>query len=160
MLEKPALLPDPVFPRANYLRDFAVIFFSKLCLGWQKPELVEQITFAGGNRQMVMLRASWIGFWAFDFDEKSDRGVSGREEFLDRVKDPIRRPPANMAAFTSEQHILTQGVIKIQIAEKPLLVPPLSGGYELAMLRSIGWYAAQIVPSKTTNQTPLKKQDA
>ena len=70
----------------------------------------------------------WIGFWAIDFEEKSDRGVSGRDNFLNRVKDPIRRPPANIAAFIkSEQHILTQGVVKIQIAEKPFVGAPAAG---------------------------------
>ena len=59
MLEKPPLLPDPVFPKASYLHDFAMNFFSQLILGWQKPELVKQITFCGGNCQESCLE--WAG---------------------------------------------------------------------------------------------------
>jgi hypothetical protein len=152
MVQKPPLLPDPVFPKASYLQDFSMHFFTQLLAGWKKPELVREITPFGNNCQMAALRVGLIGFWAFDFDVTLNGGVSGRDEFLNRVKDPIRRPPAHMASFTSEQHILTQGVIKIQTAEKPLLVPPMPGGYELVMLKTIGWYAAQIVPSHIANQ--------
>src|SRR3974390_308546 len=159
MLEKPPLLPDPVFPKASYLHNFAMKCFSQLILGWRQPELVKQITLKDADRRRVMLLVGWTGFWAFDFDEKSDRGVSGRDEFLNRVKDPILRPPANMAAFTAEHHILAKGVIKVQISEKPLLVPPLPGGYELATLKTIGWYAAQIVTPRTTNQPPDKSPE-
>lgn len=63
---------------------------------------------------------------------------------LAQVKEPIRRPPANMAAFTMGQHLLSHGVIKIQIAEGP----SFPGEYEVCRLKTIGWYAAQLVSSK------------
>ena len=144
MLANPPLLPDPVFPKENYLQVFSMSFFQMLLRQWQKPELIPQIVSSGGTRQMVMLRVGWLAFWAFDFEEKSEQGVSGRDEFLDRVKEPIRRPPANMAAFTMEQHLLSQGVIKIQIAEGP----SFPGEYEACRLKTIGWYAAQLISPK------------
>jgi type VI secretion system ImpB/VipA family protein len=111
---------------------------------WAKPELIPQITAAGGSLQMVMLRAGWVAFWAFDFEEKSNQGLTGRDEFLDRVKEPIRRPPANMAAFTMEQHLLAHGVIRVQIAAGP----SVPGQYEMCGLKTIDWYAAQLVSPK------------
>lgn len=45
---------------------------------------------------------------AIDLEEMSPQGVTGREDFLYRVQDPVRRPPA-MAPFTAEQHILAKG---------------------------------------------------
>jgi hypothetical protein len=144
MLAKPPLLPDPVFPKENYLQVFGMSFFQMLLRKWQKPDLIPQITSHGSTRQMIMLMVGGVGFWAFDFEEKSDRGVSGRDEFLDRVKDPIRRPPANMAAFTVEQHQLARGVLQIQIAEGP----SVPGQYEICRLKTIGWYAAQLVSPK------------
>ena len=144
MLEKPPLLPDPVFPKENYLQVFGASFFGSLLKDWGKPELVPQITSGGVTRQMVMLRVGWVAFWAFDFEEKSDQGVGGRDEFLDRVREPIRRPPANMAAFTAEQHLIARGVFQIQIAEGPALPEQ----YEICKLRTVGWYAAQLVSPK------------
>jgi hypothetical protein len=144
MLENPPLLPDPVFPKENYLRVFGTNFFQELLRQWQKPELIPQITSHGATRQMIMLRVGWMAFWAFDFEEKSEQGVSGRDEFRDRVKEPIRRPPANMAAFTMEQHLLARGVFKIQIAEGPAL----PGEYQICKLKTIGWYAARLVSAK------------
>ena len=71
MLEKPPLLPDPVFPKEDYLRAFGTNFFQMLLRQWEKPELIPQITDGGASRQMVMLRVGWVAFWAFDFQEKS-----------------------------------------------------------------------------------------
>ena len=81
---QPPLLPDPVFPAANYLAVFGMGYFQALLRQWQRPELIPQITANEGTRQMVMLRVGWLAFWAFDFEEKSEQGVSGRYEFLDR----------------------------------------------------------------------------
>ena len=93
---------------------------------------------------MVMLRVGWLAFWAFDFEEKSERGVSGRDEFLDRVKEPIRRPPPHMAAFTMEQHLVARGVLKIQIGGGE----SVPGQYEICQLKTLGWYVAQLVSPK------------
>ena len=144
MLAKPPLLPDPVFPKKNYLQAFSAGFFQMLLKQWQKPELIPQITPSGSTRQMVMLRVGFLAFWTFDFEEKSDRGVSGRDEFLDRVKEPIRRPPPEIAAFTMEQHLLSHGVLQIQTADGP----SLPGEYQVCKLKTIGWYSAQLVSSK------------
>lgn len=144
MVAKPPLLPDPVFPAANYLPVFGLSHFQVLLRHWRRPELVPQIAASGGTRQMVMLRAGWLAFWAFDFEEKSEHGVSGRDEFLDRVKEPIRRPPAHMAAFTVEQHLVSRGVLKIQISGGA----SLPGEYEVCPLKTVGWYVAQMISPK------------
>jgi hypothetical protein len=144
MLAQPPLLPDPVFPAANYLAVFAKEHFQTLLRHWQRPEMVSKITGNQGTRQMVMLQVGWLGFWAFDFEEKSERGVSGRDEFLDRVKEPIRRPPPQMAAFTVEQHLVSRGVLKIQIAGGD----SLPGQYEICQLKQLGWYMAKMVSPK------------
>ena len=144
MLEKPPLLPDPVFPKEDYLRAFGTNFFQMLLRQWEKPELIPQITDGGASRQMVMLRVGWVAFWAFDFQEKSNDGTSGREEFLDRVKEPIRRPPPEMAAFVMEQHLIARGVLQIQIADGE----SLPGEYQICKLKTIGWYAAHLVSPK------------
>jgi hypothetical protein len=145
MLAQPPLLPDPVFPPANYLAAFGMHFFQALVRNWQRPELIPQIAASGGTRQMVMLLAGGLGFWAFDFEEKSDRGVSGRDEFLDRVKEPIRRPPAHLAAFTVEQHLVARGVLRIQLGGGD----SLPGQYEICQLKTLGWYVAQLVSPKS-----------
>src|SRR5690242_3905445 len=90
MLAQPPLLPNPVFPPDNYLAAFGMHFFQVLLRNWQRLEWIPQITASGGTRQMVMFHVGGVGFWAFDFEEKSDRGVSGKDELLDRVKEPIR----------------------------------------------------------------------
>ena len=91
-----------------------------------------------------MLRVGWVAFRAFDFEAPSDEGVSGREAFLDRVKEPIRRPPPSMAEFTAEQNLLARGVLRTQITEGP----SQPGRYEVVRLRTIGWYAAPLVSPK------------
>ena len=139
MLAQPPLLPDPVFPAASYLADFSMNYFQMLLRHWQRPELVSQIAASGGTRQMVMLRVGWLAFWAFDFEAKSERGVSGRDEFLDRVKEQIRRPPPHMAAFTMEQHLVARGVLKIQIGGGDS-VPGQSMKY--ANRKTLGWRGA------------------
>jgi len=144
MLARPPVLPEPVFPAANYLTVFGMSHFQALLRHLHRPELVSQITANGGTRQMVMLRVGWLAFWAFDFDEKSEHGVSGRDEFLDRVKEPIRRPPAHLAAFTMEQHLVSRGVLKIQVGG----VESLPGQYEICQLKTLGWYVAQLVSPK------------
>jgi hypothetical protein len=144
MLAQPPLLPEPVFPEENYLAVFGINYFPALLRQWQQPELVSQIVPSGGTKQMVMFRAGWLGFWAFDFEEKSALGLSGRNEFLDRVKEPIRRPPAHMAAFTVEQHLRARGVLKIQINGGP----SLPGQYQVCQLKTLGWYVAQMISPK------------
>lgn len=144
MLAQPPLLPNPVFPPGNYLAAFGMHFFQVLLRNWQRPELIPQITASGGTRQMVMFQVGGVGFWAFDFEEKSNRGVSGKDEFLDRVKEPIRRPPPEMATFTVEQHILARGALKIQVGG----ADSLPGKYEICQLKTIGWYAAQMISPK------------
>jgi hypothetical protein len=144
LMARPPLLPEPVFPEANYLAVFGMNYFQTLLPHWQRPELVSQIMAGGGTNPMVMFRTGWLGFWAFDFEQKSERGVSGRDEFLDRVKEPIRRPPAHMAAFTVEQHLRARGVLKIQIGGGP----SLSGQYQVCQLKIVGWYVAEMISPK------------
>src|SRR5262249_35483583 len=91
--------------------------------------------------QMAMLVAQALGFWAIDLEATSERGVSGRDEFLSRVQETIRRPSPEMAAFTMEQHLVAKGVVKIQIEDRP----PVPGEYQICKLRTIGWYVARLV---------------
>ncbi|MBL9173691.1 MAG: hypothetical protein JNL10_09170 [Verrucomicrobiales bacterium] len=150
MLANPPLFPDPVFPKTDYLPAFGRDFFGRLLTAWGKPESVAEISDSGSSPQMVMLRVGWLAFWAFDFGEKSRRGVDGREEFLSRVKEPIRRPPPEMAALVMEQHLVARGVLNIQISEGP----DLKGEYEICKLKTIGWYAAELVMPPRPDPSP------
>ena len=44
-----------------------------------------------------------------------------------------------------EQHILSHGVMQILTAERP----KVPGHYEICKLKTIGWYAAQLVSQKS-----------
>ena len=144
MLAKPPVLPDPVFPPENFLAAFGRHFFQALLETWQRHDLVPQIADGGCNRQKAMFLVGWLGFWAFDFEEKWDNGRTVKDQFLDCVKEPIRRPPANMAAFTVEHHLVARGVLRIQIGGGP----SLPGQYEICQLKTLGWYVAQMVSPK------------
>lgn len=142
MLEKPPMLPDPVFPKLNYLPVFGRSFFTRALKDFQRPELISIIRENDSSLQQVMFTAGWLAFWAFDFEVVADQGRSGRDLFLDRVKEPIRRPPTHLAAFTAERHLVARGVLNIQIPEES----SDASQYELCQLKTIGWYVAQLVP--------------
>jgi len=82
-----------------------------------------------------------LACWTIDFAEISN-GVSGKTEFLDRVKEQIRRPPPHLSSFAVEQHIIARGVVKIQVAGDS---PGLSGQYQICDLKTVGWYVAVLV---------------
>ena len=149
MLEQPQFFVEPVFPRQNYLQAFATIWFRQILVQSKKEKLIEHVQVSSANEQMVMLIAvvGSLGFWAIDLEHTSARGVSGREEFLDRVKEPVRRPPPQLAAVVAEQHILAKGVAKIQI-EGELLA---GGKGQLCPLKTIGWYVAQLMIPRVAN---------
>ena len=142
LLQKPPLMADPVFPQQNYLEKFGELMFKRLAHEcWHQPEMAQAVKFNGGDNVKAMFLAGWTGFWAFDFEEKTKQGWVGKDIFLDCVKDPIRRPPPNMAAFTAEHHILIKGAHQIQIATGN----SLPGQYEVCRLKTVGWYVAKIV---------------
>jgi hypothetical protein len=141
MVANPPLLADPVFPKDNYLQILGTALFQKVLADINAQPLIEQMRVTKADAQMVTLLAQWISFWAIDFEVTSKRGVSGRDEFLSRVKEPIRRPPPQMAAFTAEQHLLAKGVVKIQIEDEP----SVPGEYQICKLRTIGWYVARLL---------------
>ena len=110
MLKKPKFLAGPVFPKEHYLQSFGAHVFRQILAQFNKQELIGRLQVSNANQQMAMLMADGLGFWAIDLEVSSEQGVTGREEFLSRVSQPIRLPPAEMAAFTAEQHILAKGV--------------------------------------------------
>ena len=61
MLEKPPLLPDPVFPKENYLQVFGMSFFGSLLKQWEKSELVSQITPSGTTRPDGNVKGRLVG---------------------------------------------------------------------------------------------------
>jgi len=140
MLENPEFLADPVFKKENYLQSFGSGIFRQLLKQLNKQELIERMQVSNVNEQMAVLMAGGFCCWAIDLNTSSANGVIGREEFLSRVSQPIRRPPPEMAAFTVEQHILAMGVAKIQIEDQPA-VP---GEYQICKLKTIGWYVAAL----------------
>jgi hypothetical protein len=107
-------------------------------------QLIDHVRVMNTNPQMAMLIAQPLGFWAIDLEVTSERGVTGRDKFLSRVRETIRRPPPGMASFTMEQHLLAKGVVKIQIEDKP----PVPGEYQICKLKTIGWYVARMVAPK------------
>src|SRR5262249_10272077 len=143
-LAKPHLLPDPVFPKENYLQMLGSGLFPRVLRQMNAGQLAEQVRLMKADSQMVMLIAETVGFWAIDFEVISARGVKGREEFLWRLKDPILRPPPEMRAFTAEQHIIVKGVLQIQVQDQP----PSSKEYQICKLRTVGWYVARLVSPK------------
>lgn len=150
LLAKPTLVPDPVFPKEGYLEAFGGAAFRQLLVQFDNPKLVEHIQLMNTNQQIAMFSADGFGFWAIDLDAHSERGVSGRDEFIARVKVPIRRPPPSMAAFAVEQHILARGVAKIQIEDEP----PVPGLYQICRVKVVGWYLAALVsPANPENPT-------
>jgi hypothetical protein len=145
MFEKPQFIADPVFPKDNYLQTFGTSCFRQILAQSGKRELVEQVRVAKVNQQMAMLVAGSLGFWAIDIDIRSQLGVSGKDEFLSRANESIRRPPPEMAAFTAEQHILARGVVKIQIEDEPRVAEQ----YQICKLKIIGWYVAALVSPRS-----------
>ena len=144
MLAKPEFLTDSVFPKDDYLRAFATGFFRNILRQSNKLELIERIHVSKPHPQRATLRAEHLGFWAIDL-EIQWRGVSGKEEFVSRVRKPIRRPPPELAAVAVEQHILAKGVVTIQIEDEP----PVAGEYQVCKLRTIGWYVAALMVPRT-----------
>jgi hypothetical protein len=140
MLAKPEFLADPVFPKDDYLRSFATGFFRSILTRSNQEALIERIQVLRPHPQKATLRAGHLGFWAIDL-EVDWQGVSGREEFVSRVREPIRRPPPGLAAVALEQHILAKGVVRIQIEAEP----PVAGEYQVCKLRTIGWYVAALM---------------
>ena len=138
MLNEPFFIADPVYAKGNYLSEFGAAAFQAFLSENRKSHLVPRIATASNTPGMVMLRADNLACWTIDLEEISKKGVSGKNEFIDRVKDPVRRPPPEMAAFTMTQHILRRGVAKIQIADGP----NLPGQYQVSSLKTVGWYVA------------------
>lgn len=141
LLAKPFFVVDPVFPKSGYLAAYAHVAFRQILTNSNLTELIGQIQVSSSTDQMVMLMARSQGFWAIDLDIASPRGVTGREEFVGRVRDPIRRPPPEVATIVAEQHILARGVSKIQIEGKPVA----NGGAMICPVKTIGWYYANIL---------------
>jgi hypothetical protein len=100
--------------------------------------------------KLTLLVANMV-FFAFDFEETSKHGLNGRNAFLDRVKEPIYRLPVPPQVPAYEHHIAARGVTQIQIKHGP----SLPGEYEICKLKTIGWYAAQLVLPKTEPQKPV-----
>lgn len=141
MLEKPQFLAEPVFPKDNYLQVVADAVLRQVLTKMNASALIDRIRPSQPYRQMATLMAGSVGCWAIDLDETSERGVTGWEEFVSRVREPIRRPPPAMAAFTAEQHLVARGVLKIQIDDGPTA----PGQYQVCKLKTVGWYVATFV---------------
>lgn len=141
LLEKPHFPADPAFPKENYLQAFGRGAFQQLLIRSNQSDAVARIAPTTVTAQMVMFMASPFGFWAIDLDVRSEQGVLGRDEFIGRVRDPIRRPPAQLASVVCEQHIQARGVTKIQVADGP----GIPERYQVCSLKTIGWYAAVLM---------------
>ncbi len=144
LINNPKLLPDPVFPKEGYLQAFARGFFQHLLRESKRESAIERIQVTKNDRHMTSLLADGFGFWAIDLEAISDRGVLGKDEFAGRVREPIRRPPPELAAVAVEQHILDRGVARIQINDGPIL----PGGAQVCSLKTIGWYVATLMVPK------------
>jgi len=144
MLEKPHFLVDPVFPKDSYLQAVASSVFPQVLTEMDAAALIKSIRGSQSSPQMAMLMAQSVGCWAIDLDEISRHGVTGRDEFISRVREPIRRPPPALAALAAEQHLVKRGVVQIQIDDGP----SVPGQYQLCTLKTVGWYVATIVPPK------------
>jgi hypothetical protein len=144
MLARPEFLSEPVFRREDYLRAFATGFFRHFLRQSDELELIERIHVLKPHAQIATLRAGHLGFWAIDLDVQW-RGVSGKQEFVSRVREPIRRPPPGLAGVALEQHVLAKGVVTIQIEDESQVV----GEYQVCKLRTIGWYVAALMVPRT-----------
>ena len=144
LISNPKLLADPVFPKDGYLEAFARGFFQHLLRQSNRENAIERIQTTSNNRHMTTLLAEGFGFWAIDLDAVSDSGVLGKDEFIGRVRERIRRPPPGLAAVAVEQHILDRGVARIQINDGPTLV----GGAQVCSLKTVGWYVAALMIPK------------
>jgi len=141
LLPEPDFLPDPVFPKENYLESVGVFLFRKMLFEMNVPQLIDQMRKVNASQQVAMFIAESVGFWAIDLDVTSDCGITGRQEFASRIREPIRRPPVGMATFAAEQEIVAKGVVQIQVEHE---IGP-TRQYELCQLRTIGWYAARLI---------------
>ena len=135
LLEKPPLFHDPVFPKENYLEPFAKLMYAKVLMDFQQPERARVIETNKVERHKVTLLAGNIIFFAFDFEEKSERGATGREIFLDRVKGQIYRLPVPPQVPAYAHQIVAKGVFNIQTATGE----SLPGVCEVCKLKTIGW---------------------
>lgn len=106
--------------------------------------MAAQVRASNSDGRMAVVRTGRLGFWAFDLDAPEVNGVNVRSEFLSRTKEKVRKPPPSLAAFTTEQRIVTKGVVRIQVEDGR----GLPGQYEICQLKTIGWYLAEIVIPK------------
>jgi hypothetical protein len=105
------------------------------------PQLLDQMRKVNASPQVAMFIAESVGFWAIDLDVTSDCGITGRQEFASRIREPIRRPPVGLETFAMEQHIIVKGVVEVQVEHEI----GTTRQYELCQLRTIGWYAARLI---------------
>jgi hypothetical protein len=150
LLEKPPLLHDPVFPKENYLEPFATKIYTDVLMQLGHAELARIIrTNTVEPHKVCLLAGGSLIFFAFDFEEKSKAGNSGREIFLDRVKGPVYRLPVPPQMSALDHSIAVKGVFQIQTATGEA-VP---GQYEICKLKTIGWYIANLVARKPETET-------
>jgi hypothetical protein len=144
MLDHPSDWRDRIFPEADCVISVGRWMFHEALFRLllpKDPELLPQIRPANSSKEMAMFfGGSSYGFWAIDLDCVFSNGVTGRSEFISRVKERIRRPPPAMAAFTAEQHIFDRGVIRVSTskAEPGKIQGEKTIGYYAAELKSPG----------------------
>ena len=150
MLARSRCMAEPVLSVDGYLSAFGWGYF-KAILAKERPELCEKIQVSQASDQIVELTAANIGFWAIDLDVKlRKKGLTGLEEFEARVREPIRRPPPELAAVILGQHILSKDVVRILIGDQCSELDV----NQIRHVRRIGWYLAELVApdlTKTAN---------
>ena len=130
LLANPTLFGAATFELKGALSSFGEMLFRSI-IEQHFPGLTSGISAVKSDLQMCSLRAGGLLLFAFDLAH-----AETSKDFCDRVREPIRRPPPELAAVAATQRILAHGVYRIKAR-------PSRWRSDLVSL-DVGWYLAGI----------------
>jgi hypothetical protein len=127
LIREPRPVPEPFFSEQDALTDFGHFLFSAISRQNFPDANLELQVMSSNKTHMRSFRAGGLLFFTFDVTDPQ-----GAEEFCSRVREPVRRPPPEMASFAASQRILGHDVCRISLKT--------SVGTNATL--DVGWYFA------------------
>ena len=140
ILADPATVPASVFPRETFLEDFLGPLARSLLHKSGMDSLAEELEVERENERMATAFVGGFLFFALDLDHVAEDGSTGREEFIERAGQDVRKPPPELAELAAEQVILERGALRILVDDG---TPRQPGEPDVVGVRLVGWYLAQ-----------------
>lgn len=142
LVNAPAFLTDPVLPSDHSGPELGRLVFRAVLEQIGRSDLIDQIRVTNDSPGLSSLIASGAACWVIDLDHVHDNGISGRDDFLHRVREPVRRPPPAMAHLAAEQHIISAGAHRVQVERND--TDEKNAPYKSCDLKAFGWYVAAL----------------